>query len=67
MVPREMSRLLRPLLTLLLTIGLFGTTTYFVLIAIIAGDLYLSLWLNIVSMMIAFYFGERSAMKQSDK
>ena len=62
-----MTRLLRPLLTLLLTIGLFSTTTYFVLESHIAGDLYLSLWLNIVSMMIAFYFGERSALKNKDE
>lgn len=62
-----MTRLLRPALTLFLTLGLFGTTTYFVIASHIAGDLYLSLWLNIVSMMIAFYFGERSALKNKDE
>ena len=55
---------LRPILTLILTFGLFFATTYFVYSTLLKGDVYLTTWIQLVSMMIAFYFGERSALKQ---
>lgn len=59
-----MTKQLRPFLTLLLTFGLFGASTYFVVIGKISAELYLTTWIQMVAMMIAFYFGERSALKQ---
>jgi len=48
---------------LLLTFGLFGSTTYFVTSGAIKGDIYLTTWIQMVGMMVAFYFGEHSALK----
>lgn len=59
-----MSKQLRPLLTLILTFGLFFTTTHFVLNGALKADIYLNTWIQMVSMMVAFYFGERSALKR---
>ena len=58
---------LRPILTLILTFGLFFSTTYFVYTTALKGDVYLTTWIQLVSMMIAFYFGERSALKQPNE
>ena len=58
-----MTKQLRPFLTLILTFGLFGSTTYFVTSGAIKGDIYLTTWIQMVGMMVAFYFGERSALK----
>lgn len=62
-----MTRLLRPALTLFLTLGLFAATTYLVLVGKLEASIYLTSWLNIVLMMIAFFFGERSALKNKDE
>lgn len=59
-----MTKALRPFLTLLLTCGLFSATTYFVLSERLKGDIYLTTWMQIVGMMIAFWFGERAALKK---
>lgn len=58
-----MSRWLRPILTLLLTFGLFAATTHMVFQSMLKADIYLTTWIQMVGMCVAFYFGERAALK----
>jgi len=60
-----MTRLLRPLLTLLLTIGLFATTTYFVIEKTLDAAIYLTTWIQLVSCIVSYYFAERAVTKRN--
>ncbi len=62
-----MSKWLRPALTMLLTIGLFAATTHMVLQGHLKADVYLTTWGGMVGMMVAFFFGERAALKTPGK
>lgn len=58
---------IRPALTLLLTLGLFSATTHMALGGMLKTDLYLTNWMQLVSVIVAFWFGERAATKKSDQ
>ncbi len=62
-----MNKWLRPVLTLLLTFGLFAATAHLVFTGRLSAEIFLANWIQMVGMMVAFYFGERAALKSPGK
>lgn len=61
-----MTRIIRPLLTLLLTFTLCIASAVLVFHKALDASVWFQGWLQIVGMIVAFYFGERSALKSKD-
>lgn len=57
-------RWVRPLLLVALMLGVFSSTTWFTYQRIITAEVYLATWTPILSLMVGYLFGERSALKR---
>lgn len=62
----QIQAMFRPVLTGLLAVGLFAASLFLVYLTRLAADLWFSSWMQIIGMMVAFFFGERSALKTHD-
>ena len=58
--------LLRPLLTVILTMGLFLGSLWLVGMKMLAAEVWFSAWMGIVTSIVSYLFGERAALKQRD-
>ena len=56
-------RWIRPILMLLLMVGLFASTTWFVQDGKMNVEVYLAMWTPIVVQLASHLFAERSALK----
>lgn len=59
-----MNRFVRPILTVLLVLSYMAAGIYFVFLGKANGDQFLTALSSIVSMVVAFWFGERAALKK---
>lgn len=56
----------RPTFTFTIGLLLFFVSSWFVHLRLLAGDIWFNSWMSAVVMMVAFFFGERSALKSND-
>lgn len=56
----------RPALTSALSILFFFASAHFVVAGLLKADIWHSAWNSLITLMIGFFFGERSALKSVD-
>lgn len=64
--PMSLRGAFRPILTFTLAVLLLCLSSWFVYIKLITGDVWFTTWAQLVGIMLAFFFGERSALKNID-